>query len=237
MRLLSLLVSSIFFFSATYAQDAVLVFSKTAGYRHKAIGVGKVAIMKLGNENKFRVDTTEDASVFSLDNLKKYKAVVFLSTTGNVLDSMQQIAFEQYIKQGGGYVGVHAAADTEYNWPWYNQLCGAYFLSHPKQQNAEIEVTDKKFIATKMLPDRWKRFDEWYSYKSIADGINVLAKLDEKTYEGGKNGDNHPIAWYRKFDGGRSFYTGLGHTDESYTEDLFLQHLLGGMKWAMGRRK
>ncbi|MBC8155369.1 MAG: ThuA domain-containing protein [Bacteroidetes bacterium] len=237
MRSLSLLILSIFFFSATYAQDAVLVFSKTAGYRHKSIGVGKVAIMNLGNENKFRVDTTEDASVFSLANLKKYKTVVFLSTTGNVLDSVQQIAFEQYIKQGGGYVGVHAAADTEYNWPWYNQLCGAYFLSHPKQQNAEIEVVDKKFIATTMLPDRWKRFDEWYSYKSIADGISVLAKLDEKTYEGGKNGDNHPIAWYRNYDGGRSFYTGLGHTDESYKEDLFMQHLLGGIKWAMGRRK
>ncbi len=237
MKILFSVVLSVFCISAAIAEDAILVFSRTKGYRHKSIEAGKVAIVKLGSENKFKVDTTEDAAMFTLDNLKKYKTIIFLSTTGDVLDPTQQTAFEQYIKQGGGYVGVHAAADTEYEWPWYNQLCGAYFLAHPKQQNAEIDVVDKKFIATKMLPDVWKRFDEWYSYKSIESGINVLAKLDEKTYEGGKNGDNHPIAWYREFDGGRTFYTGLGHTDESYKEDLFLQHLLGGIKWTMGRKK
>lgn len=222
----------------TYAQDAVLIFSRTKGYRHASITVGKTAIMKLGQENKFRVDTTEDAKNFTLNNLKKYKAVIFLSTTGDVLDSLQQLAFEQYIRQGGGYVGVHAAADTEYNWPWYNQLCGAYFLSHPKQQqNADVVVVNKNHPATKGLPDRWKRFDEWYSYKSIVAGPIVLANLDEKTYQEGKNGDNHPIAWYRNFDGGKSFYTGLGHTDASYTEPLFLEHLLGGIRWTIGQAK
>ncbi|MBO0930901.1 ThuA domain-containing protein [Fibrella aquatilis] len=226
--------------SLTYtalAQDAILVFSRTKGYRHASIGAGKRAIMAMGAANKFRVDTTEDAAQFSLANLKKYKTVVFLSTTGNVLDSLQQLAFEQYIKQGGSYVGIHAAADTEYSWPWYNQLCGAWFLSHPKQQDAEIAVLDKKHPATSMLPDRWKRFDEWYSYKNIVPEMHVLANLDEKTYEGGKNGDNHPIAWYRTFDGGRSFYTGMGHTDESYEEPLFVAHLLGGIQWAMGKKK
>lgn len=218
------------------AQDAVLIFSKTKGFRHASIGAGKRAIMKLGNENGFRTDTTEDASQFTLPNLKRYKAVVWLSTTGDVLDSLQQQAFQQYIRQGGGYIGVHAAADTEYGWPWYNQLCGAYFLSHPKQQNADVVVVNKKHPSTKMLPDRWKRFDEWYSYKNIVEGPTVLATLDETTYEGGKNGANHPIAWYRNFDGGRSFYTGGGHTDESYTEPLFLQHLLGGIRWAMGKK-
>lgn len=221
----------------TYAQDAVLVFSRTKGYRHASIGAGKVALMKMGQDNKFRVDTTEDANQFTYDNLKKYKAVIFLSTTGDVLDSLQQIAFEKYIKKGGGYVGIHAAADTEYKWPWYNELCGAYFLSHPKQQDAEVEVIDKKHPSTKDLPDRWKRYDEWYSYKSIVAGPTVLAKLDEKTYTGGANGDNHPIAWYRKFDGGRSFYTGMGHTDASYVDPLFVGHLLGGVKWAMGKAK
>lgn len=218
------------------AQDALLIFSKTKGYRHASIGAGKRAIMKLGSENGFRTDTTEDASQFTLANLKRYKAVVWLSTTGDVLDSLQQQAFQQYIRQGGGYIGVHAAADTEYGWPWYNQLCGAYFLSHPKQQNADVVVVNKKHPSTKMLPDRWKRFDEWYSYKNIVEGPTVLATLDETTYEGGKNGANHPIAWYRTFDGGRSFYTGGGHTDESYTEPLFLQHLLGGIRWAMGKK-
>lgn len=219
------------------AQDAVLIFSKTKGFRHASIKAGKTALMKLGQANKFRVDTTEDAALFTAPNLKKYRAVVFLSTTGNVLDSLQQLAFEQYIKQGGGYMGIHAAADTEYDWPWYNQLCGAYFLSHPKQQNADVVVIDKKHPSTQHLPDRWKRFDEWYNYKSLVPGPTVLANLDETTYEGGKNGANHPIAWYRTFDGGRSFYTGGGHTDESYADPLFLTHLQGGLLWTMGRTR
>ncbi|KAA9353909.1 ThuA domain-containing protein [Larkinella humicola] len=219
------------------AKDAILVFSKTAGFRHKSIEVGKMSIVKLGQENGFSVDTTENAALFTPENLKKYKAVVFLSTTGDILNAEQQAAFEQYIKKGGGFVGIHAAADTEYEWPWYNQLVGAYFLSHPKQQNAEIEIVDKKHLSTKALPDRWKRYDEWYNYKSIVPGLKILGKLDEKTYEGGKNGDNHPFIWYREFDGGRSFYTGGGHTDESYSDAQFLTHILGGIKYAMGKKK
>lgn len=237
MKIIFSLVVSVLLFSTAYAEDAVLVFSKTKGFRHKSIEVAKPALIKMGAANKFRVDTTEDASVFSLANLKKYKAVVFLSTTGDVLDEAQQNAFQQYIKQGGSYVGIHAAADTEYDWPWYNQLCGAYFLSHPKQQNAEFDVVNKNHISTKMLPDQWKRYDELYNYKDRVEGTTVLIKLNEKTYEGGANGDNHPIAWYREFDGGRTFYTGLGHTDEAYSETLFMDHLLGGIKWAMGRKK
>ncbi|GAB3268159.1 hypothetical protein GCM10027347_37470 [Larkinella harenae] len=218
-------------------KDAILVFSKTKGFRHKSIEPGKLGLIKLGRENGFSVDTTENAALFTHENLKKYKAVVFLSTTGDILNAEQQTAFEQYIKKGGGFVGIHAAADTEYEWPWYNQLVGAYFLSHPKQQNAEIVIVDKKHLSTKMLPDRWKRYDEWYNYKSIVPGIKVLGNLDEKTYEGGKNGDNHPFIWYREFDGGRSFYTGGGHTDESYSDPQFMAHVLGGIKYAMGKKK
>ena len=215
------------------ALNRVLVFSRTKGYRHGSIPAGKLAIMKLGQENGFAVDTTENADKFTEANLKQYSAVIWLSTTGNALDDAQQAAFERYIQAGGGFVGIHAAADTEYDWPWYNQLVGAYFLHHPKQQNAEIQIIDKSHPATKMLPDRWKRFDEWYSYKSIAKDMKVLGKLDEKTYEGGKNGDDHPFIWHREFDGGKSFYTGGGHTDESYSDALFLQHILGGIKSVM----
>ena len=218
---------------APVALNRVLVFSRTKGFRHASIPVGKRAIMKLGQENGFAVDTTEDATQFNEANLKRYGAVIWLSTTGNVLDEVQQAAFERYIQAGGGFVGIHAAADTEYDWPWYNQLVGAYFLNHPKQQNAEIEIVDKSHPSTKMLPDRWKRFDEWYSYKSIVPEIKVLGKLDEKTYEGGKNGDNHPFIWHHDFDGGKAFYTGAGHTDESYSDPLFLQHILGGIKSVM----
>lgn len=220
----------------TTTKDAILVFSKTKGFRHASIPKGKAALMLMGEQNKFAVDTTEDASVFTTENLKKYKAVVFLSTTGNILDDTQQAAFEQYIRGGGGFVGIHAAADTEYDWPWYNQLVGAYFLSHPKQQNMEVQIHDKNHPSTTMLPDRWKRFDELYNYKSIVMGIKVLGTLDETTYSGGKNGVNHPFIWYREFDGGRSFYTGGGHTDESFVEPLFVQHLLGGIEYAIGRK-
>jgi type 1 glutamine amidotransferase len=219
------------------AKAKVLVFSKTAAFHHKSIAVGVPAIMKLGQENNFDVDTTTNAEKFTADNLKQYAAVIFLSTTGDVLNDTQQAAFEQYIKAGGGFVGVHAATDTEYDWPWYGKLVGAYFKSHPKQQEATLNVVDRNFIATKHLPETWKRWDEWYNYKWIADDLHVLIKIDEKSYTGGENGDNHPMSWYHKFDGGRSFYTELGHTDESYADPLYLKHLLGGIQYAAGIKK
>lgn len=218
----------------------ILVFSKTAGFYHESIPSGIAAIQKMGAENNMVVDTTKNASYFVEDSLKKYRAVVFLSTTQNVLNADQQVAFERYIQAGGGFVGVHAAADTEYNWPWYNKLVGAYFKSHPNNPNvrkATIDVVDTTFKATKGLPARWERTDEWYNYKSINPDINVLAKLDEESYEGGENGENHPIAWYHEFDGGRAFYTGGGHTNESFSEPLFVNHLLEGIKYAIGENK
>ncbi|RAJ95760.1 cytochrome c [Larkinella arboricola] len=215
----------------------VLVFSRTKGFYHESIPTGIAALQKLGQENGFRVDTTKSGAYFVEDSLKNYSAVVFLSTTGNVLNADQQVAFERYIQAGGGYMGIHAAADTEYDWPWYNKLAGAYFLHHPKQQKAAIDVIDKNHPSTSFLPDRWERFDELYSYKSLNPDVKVLAKLDETTYEGGRNGDNHPFVWYHEFDGGRAFYTGGGHTHESFSEPLFVQHLLGGLKYVMGDNK
>ncbi|WP_332369019.1 ThuA domain-containing protein [Spirosoma telluris] len=210
----------------------ILVFSKTKGWKHTSIPFGIAAFQKLGRENNFRVDTTKNAAYFNDDSLKNYQAVVFLSTTGNVLNQRQQAAFERYIQAGGGYLGIHAAADTEYDWPWYNKLMGAYFASHPSQSNvrkATVDVTDKTHSSTSMLPDHWERTDEWYNYRSFYSDLHVLANLDENTYEGGINGSNHPIAWYHEFDGGRAFYTGGGHEDSSFSEPLFLQHLLGGL--------
>lgn len=215
----------------------ILVFSKTAGFHHTSIKVGVTAVQKLGAENKFEVDTTIDARKFTPENLKQYAAVVFLSTTGDVLNEQQQTAFEQYIKAGGGYVGVHAATDTEYDWPWYGQLAGAYFVSHPQQQVATLNVVNRNTIATRHLPEVWKRKDEWYNFKNISKDIKVLITIDEKSYEGGINGAYHPMAWYHDFDGGRAFYTELGHVDESYSDPLFLQHLLGGIQYAMGTKK
>jgi len=219
------------------AGDRILVFHKTAGFYHKSIPAGVEAVKKIGRENGFAVDASDDATVFNAENLKKYKAVVFLSTTGDILNESQQDAFQQYIRGGGGFAGIHAAADTEYDWPWYNQLVGAYFKSHPKPQQATVVVVDKSHPSTRHLPDNWVRSDEWYNYKSIVPGLKVLCKLDETSYEGGQNGEEHPIAWFRDFDGGRSFYTGGGHTDESFNEPDFIRHLLGGIQYAMGNTK
>ena len=218
----------------------VLVFSKTKGWKHTSIPFGIAAIQKLGRENNFQVDTTKNAAYFNDDSLKHYQAVVFLSTTGNVLNQVQQAAFERYIQAGGGYMGIHAAADTEYDWPWYNKLMGGYFSSHPSNSNvrkATVDVIDKKHISTAHLPDRWERTDEWYNYRSLYSDLTVLANLDENTYDGGTNGSNHPIAWYHEFDGGRAYYTGGGHEDASFSEPLFVQHVWGGLKWAMGTGK
>ncbi|HVU83973.1 MAG TPA: ThuA domain-containing protein, partial [Puia sp.] len=215
----------------------VLVFTKAKGYVHASIPAGVQAIVKLGEQHHFEVDTTSDASRFTEDNLKKYAALIFISTTGNLLNGDQKVQLQRYMEAGGGFVGIHAAADAEYSWPWYNKLVGAYFLSHPQDPNvrkASIIVTDTSSPATKGLPHIWERTDEWYNYRNIDPSIKVLAKLDEESYEGGENGANHPIAWYHAFDGGRSFYTGGGHTEESYSEPLFLQHLAGGIQYAIG---
>jgi cytochrome c len=224
--------SFLFLYPRTSACAGVL---KTKGFRHQSIEAGKAALIKLGAEKGFGVDTTESADVFTAENLKKYRAVIFLSTTGDVLDQAQQNQFMQFIQSGGGYVGIHAAADTEYDWWWYGKLVGAYFKSHPQIQEAKFKKV--KPFGEDNLPDEWIRTDELYNYKKISDEITVLYNLDETSYKGGENGENHPIAWYHDFDGGRSFYTGLGHTDESFSEELFLSHLYQGIKYAIGEKK
>lgn len=240
LTLLLLAVITVFSMENSFAMKRykVLVFSKTAKFHHKSIPEGIKAIMKLGEENGFATDTTTNSMNFNAENLKQYSAVIFLSPTGDVLNDEQQKAFEQYIKNGGGFVGIHAATDCEYDWTWYGNLVGAYFSSHPKQQEAVLKVTDQTHISTKHLPKEWKRKDEWYNFKWMAKDLNVLISIDETSYDAGKDkmGTSHPMAWYHNYNGGRSFYTELGHTDESYQEPLFLQHLLGGIKYAMGKK-
>jgi cytochrome c len=213
----------------------LLIFSKTAGYHHASIPKGIAAIQKLGRENDFLVDTTTNAAIFSDDSLKKYSAILFLNTTGDVLDYKQEASFERYIQAGGNFVGVHAATDTEYDWNWYGKLVGAYFNGHPKIQDAKFIVKDKNFGATKFFTDTlWQRTDELYNFKKLNPDLHVLVTIDETSYEGGTNGKFHPMSWYHEFDGGRSFYTELGHTDESYIEENYLKHLLGGIQYAIG---
>ncbi|MFE9498059.1 ThuA domain-containing protein [Streptomyces collinus] len=213
----------------------VLVFSRTAGFRHDSIPEGIAAVRQLGRAGGFTVDATEDAGAFTGKNLSRYDAVVFMSTTGDVLDTAQQDAFEGYVRHGGGYVGVHSAADTEYDWAFYGGLAGAYFQNHPAIQPATVNVEDRAHPATSHLGRTWERTDEWYNYRSNPrERAHVLASLDETSYTGGTMNGDHPLAWCQDYRGGRAFYTGGGHTKESYADPAFRQHLLGGIRWVIG---
>lgn len=223
------------FTSLSAQEKEVLVFHKTEGFHHKSIETGYKAIQELGEENKFRVTETDNSKEFSDENLEKYQLVIFLNTTGNVLNEEQEKAFENFMNNGGSFFGIHSAADTEYEWEWYGDLVGAYFESHPKISEATIEVVDPDHPAVAHFPNTFQRTDEWYNYKSINPEIKVLLKLDETSYEGGKNGENHPIAWYQKTKGGgTAIYTGGGHTVESYSEPLFREHLRQCILYALG---
>ena len=212
-----------------------LVFSKTAGFRHSSIDEGIAALQELAAEHDFEVDATEDASVFTDAGLAAYDVIVFLNTTGDVLDADQQAAMERFIRAGGGFAGIHAAADTEYDWPFYGGLVGAYFESHPEIQTATVKVVDRVHPATAMLPARWVRTDEWYNFQTNPRGdVHVLAVLDETTYSGGTMGHDHPIAWCHGYEGGRAWYTAGGHTEAAYSESLFREHLLHGIEYVAG---
>ncbi|MGI9014469.1 MAG: ThuA domain-containing protein [Phycisphaerales bacterium] len=215
----------------------VLVCTATAGYRHDSIKDSVHALHGLAHAHNFAMTHIESederAASFTDGSLGKFDVIIFLNTTGDILNDAQQEAMQRFIQRGGGFVGVHAATDTEYGWPWYGQLVGATFLRHPQIQLAAIDVVDPSQPSTTHLPKRWQRTDEWYDFhKPPAEGVVILLKLDESTYEGGSMRGEHPVAWQHEFDGGRAWYTALGHTSESYAEPAFLRHLLGGIFWA-----
>jgi type 1 glutamine amidotransferase len=229
-----------------------LVFSKTAAFRHSSIPAGVAAIKQLGAENDFAVDATEDAGAFTDANLAQYDVVIWLSTTGDVLNDAQQAAFERYIEAGGGYTGIHSASDTEYDWPWYGGLVGAYFRDHPGSVNAQfqeatVNVLGQGVPANRGLPSRWTRTEEWYNFRTNPrHSVRVLAEVDEDTYDprgysvpGGSPGmgQHHPISWCQQYDGGRAFYTAMGHLSSAYSEPLLLSHILGGIEMTAGVTK
>ena len=223
--------------SQPQTKPRVLLFTKTTGFRHASIPHAVRAIRELGGRSGFAVDATENGGAFTDANLRRYRAVVFLLTTGDVLDPGQQAAFERFVRRGGGYAGVHSATDTEYDWPWYGRLVGAYFRNHPQIQTATVRVENRRHPSTVALPRRWSRTDEWYGFARNPRGsVRVLATLDESTYAPGPGamGADHPIAWSHEFEGGRAWYTGGGHTDEAYEEPLFRSHLLHGIRYAAG---
>jgi uncharacterized protein len=239
------LLSMLGLFAATAAraeQFSVLLFSQTAGWHHESIHEGVDAVRKLGALHDFKVFWTEDPKrVFNDAELKKYKAVIFLCTTGDVLNDEQQAAFERYIKAGGGFVGIHSATDTEYGWPWYTKMVGHMFHIHPAVQTAAIKVEDYNFPGMDRFPKRFLFTEEWYEFDaSRSDKLHYLLSVDESTYKpyakwGPKEGKGmgfHPLAWYQEYDGGRAFYTALGHIPATYSDQNFLHHMYGGIYWA-----
>jgi type 1 glutamine amidotransferase len=228
--------------AARAEQFSVALFTKTAGWHHESINEGVQAVRALGQLHDFKVFWTEDPTrVFKDEELKKYKAVIFLSTTGDALNNDQQAAFERYIKAGGGFVGIHAAADTEYDWPWYTKMVGHMFHIHPAVQSATMKVENANFPGMDRFAKRFLFTEEWYEYDAPRSKLNYLLSVDEKTFkpyakwgpkEGKGMGNFHPIAWYQEYDGGRAFYTGLGHLPATYSDANFLHHVYGGIYWA-----
>jgi type 1 glutamine amidotransferase len=229
--------------AARAEQFNVLLFSKTAGWHHESINAGVTAIRALGQLHDFGVFWTEDANrVFNDKELAKYQCVVFLCTTGDILNDEQQAAFERYIKHGGGFVGIHSATDTEYDWAWYTHMLGYTFHIHPAVQTATIKVEDYNFPGMDRFPKRFLETEEWYEFgPPLAKDLHFLLSVDESTYNtkadwGTKQGHGmgafHPIAWYHDYDGGRAFYTELGHLPATYGDANFMHHVFGGIYWA-----
>ena len=241
MRKLQLSVFIFFIFasliSCNQREERILVFSKMVEFRHESTDTGNAVLQQLGKANGLQVDTTKDASFFTEDILKQYSAVVFINTTGDVLNYEQQADFERYIQAGGGFVGIHSATDTEYDWAWYNKLVGAYFMNHPEVQEATLNILDKNHPSTNFMEETWTTTEEWYNFRNINPDLNVLIAIDEVSYEGGENGNPHPISWFHEYDGGRAFYAAMGHTKEIFEDPTFQKHLLGGIKYAIGKNK
>lgn len=207
----------------------LLVYSRTTGYRHDSIPAGVRALSGLDG---YAVDATEDPAAFRTQRLRDYAAIVFLSTSGEVLDEAGREALTGYLAAGGAWLGIHGASTTEYDWPWFGDLVGARFDQHPPVQPGEITVEDKDNPATSHLGATWTRRDEWYAFTSNPrPRVHVLLTVDEASYEGGTMGADHPVAWCHEPLGGRSFYTALGHTEESFAEPAFLRHLHGALSW------
>jgi hypothetical protein len=235
----SLLFASL---SAQAQQFNLLLFTKTNGFHHESINEGVTAMRAMAKRHDFALDWHEDASIFSDEKLQKYQAVIFLLTTGDILNDEQQAAMERFIRSGKGFVGVHSASDTEYDWDWYTKMVGRTFHIHPANQSADLQVLDRKFPGLDRMPDRLLWTDEWYEFGAERiKGLNYILAVDEQTYDpsaqwGEKKGVGmgkfHPIAWYHNYDGGRAFYTALGHLPATYSDTLFLEHVYGGVFWA-----
>lgn len=212
----------------------ILIFSKTDGFRHASIEPAIEVVRTMGNQYGFEVDATEDSTWFTEERLNRYDAVFFLNTSMTLFNDEQRDAFERYIRTGGGYVGTHSAADTEYDWPFYGALVGAWFKNHPRVQEGEIVVKSYSHPATSVLPPRWTIEDEWYNFRQRPEGVTVLAELDTESMDGSEHPGDHPATWYHTVDQGRAFYTVMGHAESTWEHPHFLNQILGAIRYATG---
>ncbi|MDX2249131.1 MAG: ThuA domain-containing protein [Bacteroidia bacterium] len=243
-NVLTTAIALLLFSTQSFAQNMqfrALLFTKTAGFHHESILAGVTAIKELSARHLFAVDWQENASVFNDQNLEKYQVVIFLNTTGDVFNESQQQAMEKFIRSGKGFVGIHSASDTEYEWEWYTKMVGRMFHIHPQIQTAMIDVVDANFPGLERMPKRLLWTDEWYEFTPPkTDDLHSLITLDETTYDPnvkwgekvGKPMGVHPVSWYHLYDGGRAFYTALGHVPTTFSDDVFLDHLYGAIYWA-----
>ena len=229
--------------SAAWAGEKprVLIFSKSTGYRHGSIEAGVAALKALGARAGMTMIASEDADIFSTDGLKGVDAIILLSNTSGKdpasewFTGQRRAAFEAFVHRGGGVVGIHAAADSHYNWPWYGRMIGGRFQRHPKgTPEGTVTVVDPKHPAMKGLAPVTRHVDEWYYYDDYDPRLHILATVDPASI-GEADVNPNPAAWSHEFEGGRVFYTALGHTDESFQDPWFLKQLENGLNWVMKR--
>lgn len=245
--LLLIIQAGILLPAAAQKQFKALLFTKTNGWHHESINEGVNAIRALATQHYFDVEWHEDPTRFNDRFLEQFQVIIFLNTTGDILNAEQQQAFEKFIRGGKGFAGVHSASDTEYDWEWYTKLVGRMFVIHPVIQTAKLKIVDNSFPGLHGFTDGQLWTDEWYEFgpERIA-GLNYILAVDETSYNAGVQwgekkgrgmGTFHPLAWYHDYDGGRSFYTALGHIPANYSDPSFLNHLYGGIYWAATGRK
>ena len=246
--LIFLVVQCSFAFSTmAQKQFKVLLVTTTRGWHHESLHAGVLAIQQLGVHNFFDVVLWEDPGGFTDKYLEQFQAVIFLNTTGDIFDATQQKVMERFIESGKGFVGIHSASDTEYDWEWYTKLVGRMFHIHPLIQTAKMEVLDPAFPGLQGFANGKLWTDEWYEFgPEKITGLNYILGVDESTYnpkadwgraKGEGMGKLHPLAWYHNYDGGRAFYTALGHLPTNFSEPAFLDHLYAGIRWAATGKK
>nr|MBC7614386.1 ThuA domain-containing protein [Pseudopedobacter sp.] len=230
-------------------QFNALLITKTAGWHHESINEGVAAIKALGERNFFNVTWNQDGVPITEKYLQNFQVIIFLNTTGDIFKDEEQKAIEKFIQSGNGYVGIHSASDTEYEWPWYTKMVGRMFHIHPVIQTAKLKLTSNKFSGLEGFSDGQFWTDEWYEFgPETTNGLNYILAVDESSYNpkvewGDRNlkgigmGNFHPIAWYHDYDGGRSFYTALGHLPTDYNNPAFLNHIFAGIYWAATGKK